>query len=103
MSRIRPIRCFCVFVMIAQLFVVQAMAASGGLHRRFHDHADDQSHECAVTMMLAGGYASVVPDIVPVEYVPEQPPSVVIAPRAVDSVPSHLVGGVLAHSPPRGP
>lgn len=106
MIRIRHLRKLCsltaVFV-VFQLLVLQAMAASGDLHKRFHDHAGESSHECAVTMMLAGGYDSVVPDILPVEFIPEQPPLVVVFPRVVDVAPGHLAGGVLAHAPPRAP
>ena len=91
------------FVVIFQLLVVQAMVASGSLHKRCHDHADDPAHECAVTMVLNGGYDEVVPDIVPVEIAVEAPDVPVLAPQTGDIEPSHLVGGVLAHAPPRGP
>lgn len=106
MSHIRQFRSLQLLVTVIvmlQLMVVQAMAASGELHKHLHDHADESDHECAVTLMLSGGYDTVVPDIVPVEFVPEQPPLAVNVPHAADSVPSHLVGGVLAHAPPRGP
>lgn len=106
MTRFRRLRSFCNFVtivMISQLLVVQAMAASADFHKECHDHAHEPGHECVVTMILSGGYNSVVPDIVPVEFVPEQPPMAVVFPRVVDSDPTHLVGGVLAHAPPRGP
>lgn len=94
---------FTAFVVIFQLLVVQAMAASGSLHKRCHDHADEHGHECAVTMVLNGGYDEVVPDIVPVTISVEAPDVPVLAPQTGDIEPSHLVGGVLAHAPPRGP
>jgi hypothetical protein len=106
MFRIRQLRSFCALtaiVVMAQLLVVQAMAASGELHERLHHHAGEPGHECAVTLMLGGGYDTVVPDVVPVDFVQEQPPLMVDVPAAVDSEPGHLVGGVLAHAPPRGP
>ncbi len=106
MTRIRQLRSICIVVtiiLIAQLLVVQAMAASGELHQCLHNDAHDSGHECAVTLMLAGGYDSVVPDIVPVEFIPERPPVVVVVPEGMNSEPGHLVGGVLAHAPPRGP
>ncbi len=90
-------------VVLAQLLVVQAMAASGAFHKCLHDHADEQGHECVVTLMLDGGYDTVAPDIIPVvtDSKPPLPPLMVSKPA--DSTPSHLVGGVLAHAPPRGP
>ncbi|MEO5915025.1 MAG: hypothetical protein ABIS50_12395 [Luteolibacter sp.] len=106
MSHSQPLRRFWKFtalVVMFQLFVVQAMASSGTLHKHFHDHCDDPGHECAVTMMLHGGYDDVVPDIVPVDFISEAPDVPVLAPIAGDAQPSHLVGGVLAHAPPRGP
>lgn len=90
-------------VVLAQLLVVQAMAASGSLHKCLHDHAGERDHECAVTLIQDGGYDTVAPDIIPVELAsePPKPPQVVSIPA--DSTPAHLVGGVLAHAPPRGP
>lgn len=86
-----------------QLFVVHAMAASPELHESCHDHSHHPAHECAVTLMLQGGYAEVLPDIVPVE-IRSEPPSLWVAlPVAIENEPSHLIGGVLAHAPPRGP
>ena len=90
-------------VVIAQLLVVLAMASNHALHKCLHDHADEHGHVCAVTLMLSGAYDTVVPDIVPVDV--ESPPP--LAPVAIPPVdvpmPSHLIGGVLAHAPPRGP
>ena len=90
-------------VVLVQLFVVQVMAASGELHKRFHDHADEPEHVCAVTLMLSGGYDMVTPDIVPVDVETPQPPDPVASATGHIPVPSHLIGGVLAHAPPRGP
>jgi hypothetical protein len=103
-SRFRRFCSFMAFAVMLQMFVLQAMAASGDLHKHFHDHCDDPSHECAVTLMLHGGYDSDLPDIVPVDLISEPPEILpVIAPIARDIEPSHLAGGVLAHAPPRGP
>lgn len=90
-------------LVMLQLIVAQVMAASASFHKQCHDHADDPGHECVVTLMLGGGYAAVVPDIVPVDVVSEPPQVSVLAPKVVNTVPSHLAGGVLAHAPPRGP
>jgi hypothetical protein len=108
MNDSRPLRRFWKFtalVVMIQLLVAQAMAASGELHDHFHDHSDDHDHghECVVTLMLQGGYENVKPDIVPVTIHSEAPDVPVLAPKTGDALPGHLVGGVLAHAPPRGP
>ncbi len=106
MLNLRHIRKFwtlAAVVVLGQLLVVQAMAASGAFHKCLHDHADEQGHECVVTLMLDGGYDTVAPDIIPVAMDSEPPPSPRVVPKPADSTPSHLVGGVLAHAPPRGP
>lgn len=90
-------------VVLVQILIVQAMAASGALHKRCHDHAGEDGHECVVTLMLSGGYDTVSPKVVPVGCEPEPPPMPVATPKSADSAPSHLCGGVLAHAPPRGP
>jgi len=90
-------------VVLAQLLVVQAMAASGSLHKCLHDHAGESSHECAVTLIQDGGYDTVAPDIIPVVVTVEPPEARPIVSIPADSTPGHLVGGVLAHAPPRGP
>ena len=90
-------------VVLAQLLLVQAMAASGALHKRCHDHAGEADHECAVTLMLSGGYDIVAPDIVPVDAKTPLPPEPVAIASFHVAVPAHLIGGVLAHAPPRGP
>jgi hypothetical protein len=90
-------------VVIVQLFVVMAMASSGALHKCLHDHADEPGHECAVTLMQSGGYDTQVPDRMSVAYQPAPP----LEPLAMGiervAAPCHLIGGVLAHAPPRGP
>ncbi len=106
MNRPRHQRAYWIFtaiVVMLQLLVVQAMASSGALHKHLHDHADEPSHECAVTLIQNGGYATVVPDCMTVAYTPEpsvEPQLLLATPVAVRS---HLIGGVLAHAPPRGP
>lgn len=90
-------------VLVLQMLVLNAMATSSALHKRCHDHADDPAHECAVTMILHGGYDQVAPTITPVDVVSEAPPLAVPFALAINLVPAHLVGGVLAHAAPRGP
>ncbi len=90
-------------VVLVQLLVVQAMAASGAFHKCLHDEAADQGHECAVTLMLQGGYDTVTPEVIPVTIDTEPPSAPPVVSISADSTPGHLVGGVLAHAPPRGP
>ena len=94
---------FLAILLVLQLVVLNAMAASGALHKRCHDHADDPAHECAVTMILHGGYDQASPTITPVDVVSESPSMLVKFAIAINLVPAHLVGGVLAHAAPRGP
>ena len=94
---------FLAILLVLQLVVLNAMAASSALHKRCHDHADDPAHECAVTMILHGGYDQASPTITPVDIVSESPPMPVELAIAINLVPAHLVGGVLAHAAPRGP
>lgn len=90
-------------VVLAQLLIVQAMASSGAFHKCLHDHAGEQGHECVVTLMLDGGYDTVAPGIIPVEVASAVAEPTPVVSKSIDSAPSHLVGGVLAHAPPRGP
>ena len=106
MGHLRSFRRFWSFtaiVVMMQMIVVNAMASSGDLHKHFHCHSDDPSHECAVTLMLQGGYSDEVPDAISVDFIPEMPPVAVGFGKAIEKEPSHLAGGVLAHAPPRGP
>jgi hypothetical protein len=98
-----PIWKITTLVVIFQMLVAQAMAASGAFHQQCHEHADDPGHECVVTLMVQGGYDRVMPDILPVDVMPEVPEAPVPELPASVVTPSHLLGGVLAHAPPRGP
>jgi hypothetical protein len=102
-SSLKRLWIFTALVVLVQLFVVQAMAASGALHKQLHDHAGESDHECAATLMLDGGYDAVAPEITPVVVAAEPPAPPQEVSKLADSTPSHLVGGVLAHAPPRGP
>jgi len=90
-------------VVIIQLLVVQAMATWGAFHQHVHHDCGEPDHHCAVTLLLSGGYQNEAPDVVPVEVQTERPDVPVLSPVAPDSMPSHLLGGVLAHAPPRAP
>lgn len=85
------------------MIVVYAMAASPEFHECCHEHSQDPSHECAVDLILQGGCTEVRPDIVPVDLTSGPPLLVVFSPMRNLSEVTHLVCGVLADSPPRGP
>lgn len=106
MLRLRPFKklwTLAAIAVLAQLLVAQAMAASSALHECLHDHAGDHGHECVVSLMLDGGYDTVAPDIIPEVTDLGLPPPPLVGSESADSLPSHLIGGVLAHAPPRGP
>ena len=44
-----------VCLLISQLLIVAALAASPHLHQLFHNDADHGDHECIVTVMISGG------------------------------------------------
>lgn len=44
-----------VFLLVADLLMVVALAASPQLHQLLHPGADHCDHECAVTVMISGG------------------------------------------------
>jgi hypothetical protein len=44
-----------VYLLIAHLLIVLAIAASPHLHQLLHHDADDGTHECVVTLMISGG------------------------------------------------
>jgi hypothetical protein len=58
MTRIRDVKGWqnaVVYLLIAHLLIVVALAASPHLHQLFHHDADHGSHECVVTLMISGG------------------------------------------------
>jgi hypothetical protein len=67
MTRIRDMKGWqnaLVCLLVSQLLIIAALAASPHLHRLFHHDADHGDHECAVTVMISGGSdGSAVPQI----------------------------------------
>jgi hypothetical protein len=102
-SPLRRLWCITAWLVMWQLVVVQALAASPELHECCHEHSQLPSHECAVTLMLQGGYAEVLPDIVPVELSAEPPSAMVALPVAIENEAAHFTGEIIAQAPPRGP
>lgn len=90
-------------VLTLEMIVAQVMFANALFHKECHHDAEDPAHECIVTMMMDGGYFNVMPDIMPVKVTSDPPSAAVLKPQSVNVEPAHLVGGILAHAPPRGP
>ncbi len=97
------IRTLTTLVVMFHLLVAQGMAASADFHHHCHEHSEDPCHECVVTLMTQGGYDQFQPDIRPVCITQEEPETVAFSPNQAVITPSHLLGGVLAQAPPRGP
>jgi hypothetical protein len=91
------------WLVMIQLLWVQAMVASSELHHDCHDHAHEPTHECAVTLMLQGGYDVVLADL-KVVTIAQVAPSLAVKAAVTEGVlASHFSGGILAQAPPRGP
>ena len=106
MSRLRKHRVIQLLVTalaMGQLLAAQVMVANAGLHKLCHDHADDPAHQCAVTLILGDGCQSELPDVLPVDVVPERPLADVAEPGFFIAMPCQMMGGIMAHAPPRGP
>ncbi len=90
-------------VILSQFILMQAMAASPSLHEDCHHHHHEEPKTCVVDLMLNGGYGIHVPSDMYVRLSAETPAPVpvVTAPSEID--PCHLICGLQAHAPPRGP
>ena len=88
-----------VALLLAQLLMVLAMAASPQLHQWVHHDAGDDGHECAVTLFSHSGCDTVAAVVIVAAFV-----AVVLG----NAVQGHLVGveslyqarSVLEHAPP---
>lgn len=96
-----------VFIVV-QLALVQAMAASPGVHDALHHHCDNHDSPapvCAVDLWFTHGGGE-LPQPVVAPLPDEAPPAVdftATAPGHPLLPPAHLNGGIAAHSPPRAP
>lgn len=90
--------------MLLQLALVQVMAASPSIHDALHHHGERPDQPpCAVALWLATGggdppapVAAPAPAELPVTTTAEAPSAPLLSP-------THLRGGIAAHSPPRAP
>jgi len=90
--------------LLFQFALMLAMAAWSPLHEELHCDADQHDHRCEVTLWNSGSVdKATTPVIVPrslaVLYLPEMPP----IRTCVAFTATHLLGGVMAQGPPRGP
>ena len=95
----RTFRAGVAWALIAHLVLTLAMAACPELHRAIHGHADDDGHECAVTLFASGGVDhAAAPFLAPEPQRIELTAARVL--RAADVAAVFLLGGVLEHAPP---
>jgi hypothetical protein len=90
-------------LLLLQLILLQAMAASPSLHDDCHHHHDDEPKTCVIDLMLHGGYGSHIPSAIPVGVSPASEISISIASVPKRIIPSNLLGERLLSAPPRGP
>jgi hypothetical protein len=104
MTRIRDVKSLqnaVVFLLIAHLLIVVAVAASPHLHQLFHRDADHGNHECVVTLMISGGSdGSPAPQVLEAGAI--LPTSFNFSPEAhsPDVSPLFLGARVFEHAPP---
>jgi hypothetical protein len=106
MTRIRDMKGWqnaLVCLLVSQLLIIAALAASPHLHQLLHHDADDGDHECAVTVMISGGSdGSPVPQIFDAGtiFLTAFNPSPEI--QSHDVAPLFLSAHVFEHAPPLG-
>ena len=90
--------------LLFQFALVLAMAAWSPLHRELHGDADQHGHQCEVTLWSSGAVDAVPPPvIVPRQAVVIELPEIRPIRTLIAFPAAHLLGGVMAQGPPRGP
>jgi hypothetical protein len=88
-------------LLISQVLVIAALAASPYLHQLFHHDADDAGHECAVTVMISGGSdGSLVPQVLDAGAIFRTAFDFSSEIQTPDLAPLFLSAHVLEHAPP---
>lgn len=92
-------------ILLVQVTLVQAMAASSHLHHECHHDSHDHDHQCEVTLWLqTGGGEIAAPVTLPVVAIVElSTPALAHASKEIFLSPPQFIGGISAHSPPRAP
>jgi hypothetical protein len=89
--------------LLFQFALMLAMAAWSPLHKELHCDADQHDHQCEVTLWNSGSVDAPSPPVVPQPAVAiELPEATPMRTLAVFTA-THLLGGVMAQGPPRGP
>lgn len=90
-----------VCLLIANLLVVVALAASPQLHQLLHHDADQSNHECAVTMMVSGGSdGSSVPQVLEASVILPVVFDFLLETHLRDVAPLFLSAHIFEHAPP---
>jgi hypothetical protein len=90
-----------VCLLIGQLLVVAALAASPQLHQLLHHDADHSDHACAVTVMLSGGSDGCLsPQILETGAILLAAFSYSLGMRFTDVSPLFLDARIFEHAPP---
>jgi hypothetical protein len=87
-----------------QFALMLAMAAWSPFHEELHCDADQHDHRCEVTLWNSGSVDKAPPPvIVPRSVAAIDLPEVSPARTTAAFIATHLLGGVMAQGPPRGP
>ncbi|MGC4017009.1 MAG: hypothetical protein QM755_21215 [Luteolibacter sp.] len=104
LRRLRLLKVALVGILLFQFALMLVMSASARLHRELHCDADHPGHQCEVTLFTSGAVDDVPPPTgTPVLMAAPELPEVLPPALRVAVTPGHLLGGMLAQSPPRGP
>lgn len=90
--------------LLFQFALMLAMAAWSPLHKELHCDADQHDHQCEVTLWSSGSVDAAPPPLaIPGQTVAIELPEVPPIRALVAFTATHLLGGVMAQGPPRGP
>jgi hypothetical protein len=88
-------------LLLGQILVIAALAASPNLHQLFHHDAGRGDHECAVTVMISGGSdGSIVPEVLDAGAIFRTPCDFSSEIQTPDLAPFFLSAHVFEHAPP---
>jgi hypothetical protein len=90
--------------LLFQFALMLAMAAWSPFHQELHCDADHQDHQCEVTLWSSGSVNAAPPPVTaPGQTVAIELPKVPSMRTLAAFTATHLLGGVMAQGPPRGP
>lgn len=104
LRRFRLLKGAIVGILLFQFALMLVMSASARLHHDLHCDAGHPDHQCEVTLFMSGTLDDVPPPVlIPAPVIAADLPDVLPPVVRVAVIPGHLIGGLLAQSPPRGP